>query len=216
MRGWARGLCIAVLLACGACAEVPPAPPPPPPPDPKTEMRALETRILELVSVERQKIDPAAKPLSLDPELAGVAREKSADMAKNDYFAHKAPNGDTTATLIMNEDAKFQGLLGENIAAEHYRPETGVDVDKFANEFVETWIDSPPHKENLAFAAYDRTGVGAAVNGDTVYVTQLFATDMGLKPPPDDPPQAAGTPQAARRDDSKKGAPPAPVPRPAP
>ena len=26
----------------------------------------------------------------------------------------------------------------------------------------------------------DRSGVGAAVSGDTVYVTQLFATDLGL------------------------------------
>jgi len=213
MGRWARGCCIAMLSACAACAEVAPAPAPPPP-DPKTEMRALETRILDLVSAERQKIDPAAKPLALDPELAGAAREKSEDMAKNNYFAHKAPNGDTTATIIMNEDAKFQGLLGENIAAEHYVPQTGVDVDAFAKAFVQTWIDSPPHKENLAFAPYDRTGVGAAVNGDTVYVTQLFATDMGLKPPPDDAPAAPDKRQVTRYDDVKD-VPPAPSPRPA-
>jgi hypothetical protein len=34
----------------------------------------------------------------------------------------------------------------------------------------------------LAWPQYDRTGVGAAVNGDTVYVAQLFATDLGLPP----------------------------------
>ena len=31
----------------------------------------------------------------------------------------------------------------------------------------------------IAFADYDRTGVGAAVNGDTVYVAQLFASNLG-------------------------------------
>ena len=101
----------------------------------------------------------------------------------------------------MNEDAKFQGLLGENIAAQHYVPQAGVDVDAFAKRFVQTWIDSPTHKENLAFAPYDRTGVGAAVNGDTVYVTQLFASDMGLPPPPDDAPPGPDKRQVTRYND---------------
>jgi hypothetical protein len=33
----------------------------------------------------------------------------------------------------------------------------------------------------MVFADYDHAGVGAAVNGDTVYVAVLFSTDMGLK-----------------------------------
>jgi hypothetical protein len=35
--------------------------------------------------------------------------------------------------------------------------------------------------------------VGAAVNGDTVYVALLFSTDMGLKPRADDGPANAVT-----------------------
>ena len=42
-------------------------------------------------------------------------------------------------------------------------------------------MKSQPHRDNLAFADYDRTGIGAAVNGDTVSVTQLFASDLGIK-----------------------------------
>jgi uncharacterized protein YkwD len=101
-------------------------------------------------------------------------------MAARDYLAHKAPDGATSASLIMDEDADFQGLLGENLAAQYYVKQSGVDVETFAQRFVKSWLDSPEHKDNLAFAAYDRSGVGAAVNGNTVYVTQLFATDMGL------------------------------------
>lgn len=157
--------------------------PSPPPPDPHTQMAALEARITQLIQDERQKIDPAAQKLTIDKELIDVARERSADMATKNYFSNKSPTGDSAASIIMNEDANFQGLLGENIAAQHYNVKTGVNVEAFAHRFVETWLHSPAHKENLAFKDYNRTGVGAAVNNDTVYVTELFATDLGLPPP---------------------------------
>jgi uncharacterized protein YkwD len=172
-----------VLLVSAGCADGGMFASKPPPPDPQTVMPALENRIFELIQDERHKIDPNAKTLALDSELAGVARLKSADMAQKNYLAHKAPDGQTTADIIMDKDANFQGLLGENIAEEHYTKLRGVDVEGFANEFVDTWLGSDGHKQNLAFAAYNRTGVGAAVSGDTVYVTQLFATDMGLPLP---------------------------------
>jgi hypothetical protein len=106
---------------------------------------------------------------------------RASDMAEKKYLAHAAPNGDTSASLLMAQDAKWQGLLGENLAAQHYVPQSGVDVNAFAQRFLDEWMKSQPHRENLAFAGYDRTGVGAAVNGDTVYVTQLFSSDLGIK-----------------------------------
>ena len=148
-------------------------------------MSALENRIFEIVQEERHKIDPNAKTLRLDSELADVARRRSADMAEKNYFASKSPTGDSSAAIIMREDLKFQGLLGENIAEQTFKKRPGVDVEIFARKFVDTWLASPPHKDNLAYAKYDRAGVGAAVNGDTVYVTELFATDLGLPPPSD-------------------------------
>jgi uncharacterized protein YkwD len=151
------------------------------PPDPQTQMAALEMRIAALIEEQRLILDPKAMPLTLDPELARIARERASDMAAKNYLAHEAPNGDTSATLLMAEDAKFQGLLGENLAAQHYVKQSGVNVEEFAQRFLEEWMKSQPHRENLAFADYDRTGVGAAVNGDTVYVTQLFASNVGGK-----------------------------------
>jgi hypothetical protein len=70
----------------------------------------------------------------------------------------------------------------------------GIDVESFAQRFVATWVASASHKENLSFADYNRTGVGAALSGDTVYVTQLFATDLGLGPHADGAPPAQVTP----------------------
>jgi uncharacterized protein YkwD len=162
-----------------AAAPAPPAPaavPPPPPPDPKTQMAELETRLAALVEETRRKLNPAAKPLSLDAELVKIARARAADMAQKNYLAHAAPNGDTSASLLMAADETYQGLLGENLAAQYYRAESGVDPALFAQRFLDTWMNSPPHRDNLIYAAYDRTGVGAAVNGDTVYVALLFST----------------------------------------
>jgi uncharacterized protein YkwD len=192
-----------------------------PPPDPHTQMAALETRIFYLIQDERRKIDPDAKALVLDSELVGVARKRSGDMATKNYMDHIAPDGSTSASIIMDEDEDFQGLLGENIAEQHYMPALGVDVDAFARRFVDTWLNSPTHKQNLSYAAYDRSGVGAAVNGDSIYVVQLFATNMGLPPPVREPqrkvtqfadPKAAGAASAP----PPLGAPVAvPKPRPA-
>jgi uncharacterized protein YkwD len=141
-------------------------------------MSALETRIEALAEEQRLAINPNAKPLVLDAELARIARERAADMAAKNYLAHAAPNGDTSASLLMAQDDKFQGLLGENLAAQHYVKQSGVDVEQFAQRFLDEWLKSQPHKDNLAFSDYDKTGVGAAVNGDTVYVAQLFAYDL--------------------------------------
>jgi uncharacterized protein YkwD len=183
----------------------------PAPPDPKTEMAGLETRIAVLIEEQREKLDPKAHTLAIDPELSRIARARAEDMATKNYLAHAAPNGDTSASLLMAGDAKWQGLLGENLAAQHYRKESGVDIDQFAKRFLDEWMKSQPHRDNLAFAQYDRTGVGAAVNGDTVYVAQLFASDLGLPPPPEDAPAGVVTsfdsPAAASADSAKPSGP---------
>lgn len=173
-----------VVLAAQSCAPATTTAVAPglPPVDPATQMAALESRIFDLVQAERRRIDPQAKILVLDGELANAAREHSSDMAEKNYFADRGPDGVSAADLIMNADAKFQGLLGENLAAEHIAVGYTVDVDTLARRFVDTWLASPRHRENLAFAAYDRSGVGAAVKGDTIYVTQLFATELGSPP----------------------------------
>lgn len=184
-------VCVACLLLLSGCAtQVAVQTAAKPVADPKTLMPALESRIYELVEAERLKLAPSARPLALDSELVGVAREKSADMAAHNYLAHAAPGGATSASIIMGKDASFQGLLGENIAAQPFFPKYGVDVELFAHRLVDTWLASAKHRENLADPAYDRTGVGAAASGDTVYVTELFARELGapVTAPPAAPP----------------------------
>jgi uncharacterized protein YkwD len=197
-------LIAAALFALAGCQTMAPKPAAPLPPDPKTQMAALETRIAVLVEKQRQILDPKARTLAIDPELTQIARARASDMATKNYLAHDAPDGSTSASLLMKADAKWQGLLGENLAAQHYTRQSGVDADVFAQRFLDEWLKSKPHRDNMAFADYDHAGVGAAVNGDTVYVALLFSTDLGLPPPKEDgPPSAVSSylsPGAARDD----------------
>ena len=50
-----------------------------------------------------------AQPLAIDPELSGIARKRAADMAAKNYFAHAAPNGDTSASLLMDTGRALSG-----------------------------------------------------------------------------------------------------------
>lgn len=205
-------LCAAILAAASGCAELPffgggESRTAAKLPDPQTEMPALEARIYELIQQKRQQIDPKAKHLALDPELAAIAKKRSEAMARTNSFSGGSSDPHQSATMLMDEDAKFQGLVGENVAAQHYVPKVGIDVNVFAERFVDGWLASAPHKENLAFPDYTMTGVGAAVNGDTVYVTQLFASDLGLGPRQDGAPKpqatSVPTPQSAKDDTDK-------------
>lgn len=148
-------------------------------PDPAAQMPLLEKRIVEMVAERRAKADPKARIMLVDPELTKVARKRSMGMATASSFT-TGDDPHISATMIMADDAKFQGLVGENVAAQHFTLAQGIDVDAFAKRFVEGWSSSKPHLENLSFPDYDRTGVGASANADTIYVAQIFTTDLGL------------------------------------
>lgn len=174
-----KALFALVLVVLGGCASTPPQPAaPPPPPDPATVMPKLEERIAVMIEEQRGKLDPGAHPLAIDPELSTIARARSSDMAAKNYLGHASPTGDTSATLLMAQDAKFQGLLGENMSSVKFSRAYAIDIDAYARDFVQGWLNSPKHRENMAFADYHRAGVGAAVSQDTIYVTVLFASDL--------------------------------------
>ncbi len=200
---------VALLMFAG-CASMDKGPPPLP--DPKSQMAALEMRIAILVEEQRQRMNPKAKKLAIDPALTTIARARAADMAAKDYLAHTAPDGATSASLLMKQDANWQGLLGENLAAQHYTRQSGVVVNDFAKRFLDEWMKSTPHRENMAFANYDHAGVGTAVNGDTVYVALLFSTDLGLPPPKPEGPAMTAMPFESPGAASKETLPPAPAP----
>ncbi|HMI97166.1 MAG TPA: CAP domain-containing protein [Micropepsaceae bacterium] len=168
-----------VAFALAACAS---APVPKAPPSLEVQVGALKERLFVLVEAERHRLNDRAKPLILDPELMRAAQTHSEDMAKKRSFDVGNPDGNLAVNTLL-ADPKFRGFVGENSAAQYFTPRAGFDPDTYARGFLDIWLKSPDHRTNLMYEAFDKTGIGIAVNGDAIYAAELFATDLGLPEP---------------------------------
>jgi uncharacterized protein YkwD len=160
-----------------ACASTPRYEPPI-----DQEVAQLKERLFVLVEEERHRLNAEAKPLALDPELSAAAQAHSEEMASKRSFDTMNPNGNPAINALLH-DPKFRGFVGENSAAQYFTPAAGFDPDAYARAFLAIWLNSPDHKNNLSYANFDRAGIGIAVNGNTIYAAEVFATDLGLPEP---------------------------------
>ncbi len=181
-----RTLPLICALFLAACAYFSKEPPPAPPPMAE-QIEAVKFRLFVLVEEQRHRLNSEARPLALDPELSTAAQVHSDDMARKMSFDAMNPNGNPAVNALLG-DPKFRGYVAENSAAQYFTPGTAIDPDALAKVFLDIWLNSPGHKSNLAFARFDRTGIGIAVSGNTIYAAELFATDLGL-PEPNEGPQ---------------------------
>jgi uncharacterized YkwD family protein len=122
-------------------------------------LHAFEKRVGELVNAERAKA--GLKPLVLDESLSLKAREKSRDMAKNNYFSHNSPTYGTPFEMMQSMGITYRSA-GENIAMGQRSPEA----------VVEAWMNSPGHRANILSPSFTHLGVGYIADGN--YWTQWF------------------------------------------
>lgn len=121
-----------------------------------------EQKVAELVNIERKNAGLA--PLTLDTAISNVARLKSQDMAKNNYFAHQSPTYGSAGDMLTKYGIKWSAW-GENIASGQKTPEA----------VVTAWMNSPGHRANIMSANFTKLGVGYATNANgTPYWTQMF------------------------------------------
>jgi uncharacterized protein YkwD len=124
---------------------------------------------------------PAAPPLAFNPMLLKTAREHSADMLSNKYFAHDTPSGLTPFDRMKKAGYDYE-TAGENIAGmgciapsdvleSHY----GLMVDCY-NIFDST--EHLGHRLNLLDPAFKEIGIGFSDTRDNGYGTQDFATRL--------------------------------------
>jgi hypothetical protein len=131
-------------------------------------------------------------PLQVNANLVAKARDWSAGMAAAGRIWH------STLSDGITEDWK---KLGENVGM-------GGSVDGLHKAFV----NSPHHYENLVDPAFGYVGIGITMNGNTIYVTEVFMQLMSAKAP-------STPPTTAPRDTTPvapKPAAPKPAPKPAP
>lgn len=123
------------------------------------KLSAYEQQVVDLTNAERSKNGLA--PLKVDLELSKVAREKSKDMAANNYFDHNSPTYGSPFDMMKKFGISYRSA-GENIAMGQRTPQ----------EVVQAWMNSQGHRENILNSSYTHIGVGHVENGN--YWTQQF------------------------------------------
>lgn len=106
-----------------------------------------------------------------DEHLMQAAKKFAEFMARTGKYGHRA-NGMTPAQRAEAAGYDYC-VVRENIA---YRMNTGdVTADSLIEVFVQGWIDSPPHRENMLADYITHTGVAVATTDDTTYyAVQMF------------------------------------------
>ncbi|KLA21776.1 CAP domain-containing protein [Bacillus cereus] len=131
---------------------------------PAEEAKSLsefEQRVVELTNAERAKQGLPA--LKIDTKLSKVARVKSEDMQKNNYFDHNSPTYGSPFDMMKKFGISYTSA-GENIAQGQRTPE----------EVVQAWMNSAGHRANILNNGFTHIGVGYVESGN--YWTQQFIT----------------------------------------
>lgn len=134
-------------------------------------LRAIEHEVHSRSNLAREKRN--REDLIFDKALTEYARGRSMDMLDRNYFSHTSPDGcGIGCNLELSEYETF--VWGENIA--RYAPYNESTMQAVAEIFVEKWLKSSGHRDNLLSKQYTHEGVGAAILGDQIIITVIFAT----------------------------------------
>lgn len=131
-------------------------------PSGSTDITSLENEVVRLVNVERSKAGVPA--LVQNSEVGRVARIKSEDFVKNNYFSHTSPTYGSPFDMLKSFGITFTAA-GENIAS----------GQKTAADVMNSWMNSSGHKANILSSTYNKIGVGVAKDSNgSIYWTQMF------------------------------------------
>jgi uncharacterized protein YkwD len=103
-------------------------------------------------SHNRNRADAKLPPLKANPQLTQAALDHARDMAANNNLSHEGSDGSDVAKRVKKRGYLYEEI-GENIA----------DGQVSVEEVMRTWMNSPPHKENILA---NFTEMGAAVVPD--------------------------------------------------
>lgn len=104
--------------------------------------------------------------VEFDERLSNAAQAHAQDMVDRNYFDHESPEG-------LNVDDRMiaagynPSAFGENIAG---RQTTEAEV-------LQSWIDSPSHKEILEGSSFEDFGLGLAVGDESRWVLVMGRED---------------------------------------
>jgi uncharacterized protein YkwD len=158
------------------------------------------------------------KALKVDSTLRSIARWRSKDMIKRDYFSHDIP-GYGRVFDVMSDKGYCYHVAGENIGWNNASDSTAT------GKIHKSFMGSSGHRSNILGRDWDVIGIGAykGANGKKMW-TVIFADRCGstkAKPKPKPKPKATAKPrpkpaQAPPRATPKPTKKPTPKPTPVP
>jgi uncharacterized protein YkwD len=117
----------------------------------------------------QRRVAIGVAPLSLDPTLMEIARQRARIMAENDLFSHYGPDGKTVFDLLDEADYAWDDAT-ENI---HYNNVASGFVSFAMSEFDK----SPPHHANIIKPGFHHIGIGVETTPAGVHYISVVFTD---------------------------------------
>jgi uncharacterized protein YkwD len=137
--------------------------------------------------VNRIRAERDLPRLEFHPGLRDVARYHSRDMARDGYFSHEAPGGESMESRYRTFGVECR-LQGENIAQTWYLTDVVTNaglkhydsVQELAHGIVDQWMNSSDHRKNILRPGWESQAVGVHAVSDgkqiKVFATQNFCS----------------------------------------
>lgn len=138
-----------------------------PTPTPTLAPEQIKDQIINLVNQEREK--NGLKPLIENKYLNQSAAAKAKDMLDRKYWSHNSPEGTEPWQFFKQSGYPFS-YAGENQAK----------IFTNSNAVVDSWMNSPTHKENILSSKFTETGVGVIIIPGSVFDGTSFNQESPL------------------------------------
>ena len=129
----------------------------------------LEQRVFQVTNERRRSA--RLRRLEHDADLSLAARRHSEDMLRRQFFAHVNPDKRGPGDRVRLISGLSQPV-GENLWS--WSGSSPPVPQALAARAVAAWMASRPHRRNLLLPRYRNLGVGAAIRGTEVRLTQVF------------------------------------------
>ena len=125
------------------------------------ELEQMAREVVRLTNLERSK--RGLDPVDIDVALMKVAEFKSVDMRQNQTMSHDSPKYGGLRGLLAYYAVEW-GMAAENIAR----------GQRSAEHVVDSWMNSPGHRDNILRDKVTKIGVGVVESDQGHYWTQLL------------------------------------------
>jgi len=128
-------------------------------------LNGLEAEILKLIN--KVRADHGLSQLQIVQSLTDIARTRCSDMVSRGYFSHYTPEGTTFFNIMRNAGIGWANAgenLGNATPASYGSP----------SAFINAWMNSASHRDNMLRGHYKLIGVGIADGGGRRVITTIF------------------------------------------